>query len=255
MICPGWVLDTYFSQTQRAGESGGPGEVSVAAPAAALPWMAPGGLGPRLRSPARRPASPGAPSRRLPPPPSGPRRPRQGPAPGERGGRPAGWPRGCGTGGVGTAPLPHPLRWPPRGVAAWVWHGGRWDSTIAAPMHREPWPAAAGGGRRAGRRSSVRARPRGRSGRRAGPAAGPWQAGREYDIHVSEWGPARGGSSGKGGAPGWRCTVAYALRSVTSPGKRADGVSRPPLISLRCIQFVTQLKHAPVFVTIPRTCL
>jgi hypothetical protein len=209
MICPGWVVDTYLSQNAACWWAWGG---QLAAPATAFPWMAPRGLGPRLRSPARRPASPGAV-------PAVPAVPREGPVPGERGGRPAGRPRGCGTGGVGTAPLPHPCVGSP------------------CPLRRVAGGAA------------------GRSGRRAGPAAGPWPAGREYDIHVSEWGPVRGGSCGKGGAPGWRCTVAYALRSVTSPGKRADGVSRPPLISLRCIQFVTQLKHIPAFVAIPRTCL
>jgi hypothetical protein len=46
-----------------------------------------------------------------------------------------------------------------------------------------------------------------------------------------------GSPSGPGpaakGQTGWRCTVAYRLRSVTSPGKRAGRAPRCPLISLR----------------------
>jgi hypothetical protein len=60
--------------------------------------------------------------------------------------------------------------------------------------------------------------------------------------------PGRG--PGESADPGWRCTVAYRLRSVTSPGKRAGGAPRPPLISLRCGQFVTHLKHIAVAVTL-----
>jgi hypothetical protein len=103
-----------------------------------------------------------------------------------------------------------------------------------------PWPAG----------SSVRARSPARPAAKPAPCTGG-RGGREYDIDVSEWGPVCDGSRGKRGTPGWRCSVAYRLRSVTSPGKKADATSRTPLISLRCSQFVTHLKHIPAVAPIP----
>jgi hypothetical protein len=105
---------------------------------------------------------------------------------------------------------------------------------------------------------SVRARlPAGSAGRRACPARpGCGPPGQPANMTLVS---VNGSQSGPGPAAkvqtGWRCTVAYRLRSVTSPGKRAGRASRPPLISLRCSQFVTHLKHIPGTVTLPQTCL
>jgi hypothetical protein len=105
---------------------------------------------------------------------------------------------------------------------------------------------------------SVRARlPAGSAGRRAGPArpgCGPPGQPANMTLVSVNGSQTRPGPAAKV-QTGWRCTVAYRLRSVTSPGKRAGRASRPPLISLRCSQFVTHLKHIPGAVILPRTCL
>jgi hypothetical protein len=128
------------------------------------------------------------------------------------------------------------------------------------PVTGRPWPAwlvfpAAAPGCPG---PSARARlPAGSAGRRAGPGPARMRAGGQpanmtlVSVNGSQ---SRPGPAAKV-QTGWRCTVAYRLRSVTSPGKRAGRASRPPLISLRCSQFVTQLKHIPVAVTLPRKCL
>jgi len=101
--------------------------------------------------------------------------------------------------------------------------------------------------------SSVRARPpagpAGRRARAARPGCGPPGQTANMTL-VSVNGSRSRPGPGQRRRPGWRCTVAYRLRSVTSPGKRADGAPRPPLISLRCGQFVTHLKHIAVALTL-----
>lgn len=95
--------------------------------------------------------------------------------------------------------------------------------------------------------------------RAAAPARAGLDAGRPASPANMTFVSVNGSQSRPGpaakGQTGWRCTVAYRLRSVTSPGKRAGRASGPPLISLRCSQFVTHLKHIPVAVTLSRTWL
>ena len=87
--------------------------------------------------------------------------------------------------------------------------------------------------------------PRGRRACPGRPGCGPPGQPANMTLVSVNGSQSRPGPAAKG-RTGWRCTVAYRLRSVTSPGKRAGRASRPSLISLRCCQFVTHLKHIPV---------
>ena len=130
---------------------------------------------------------------------------------------------------------------------------------LAGPLPAVPgsaWPCSRQPPRCPG--PSVRARlPAGSGGRRAcpgRPGCGPPGQPANMTLVSVNGSQSRPGPAAKS-RTGWRCTVAYRLRSVTSPGKRAGRASRPPLISLRCSQFVTHLKHIPAAVTLPGICL
>ena len=107
----------------------------------------------------------------------------------------------------------------------------------AWPWSRQP-PRCPGPSVRARRRRTGAVAPAGPARMRAARPA------REYDIRVSEWEPVPAGARGKGAA-----RLALYRRVKIAFGNLARQAGRPrvrpSLISPRCSQFVTHLKHFP----------